>query len=181
MRAGAIIRRMRDLLATGARSLEVERVSSMIDDLASVLALISRDTDVSIEIDLDTADDHVMADRIQFQQAVTNLVRNAVDAVAGRPRAVVIVVGRARRTGYEISVEDNGPGIPDSQVDSIFQPMMTTKSGGMGLGLSVTRSIVESHGAKLEVRRSDLGGAAFSFRLQRETELDVVSKKVVHP
>ena len=172
LRAGAIIRRMRDLLATGARSLEHERVSSMIEDLASVLALITRDTNVAIEIDLETDDDRVMADRIQFQQAVTNLVRNAVDAVVGRPHAAVVIVGRSRRTAYELSVEDNGPGIPDDQIDSIFQPMMTTKSGGMGLGLSVTRSIVESHGGKLEVRRSDLGGAAFSFRLHREAELE---------
>lgn len=172
LRAGAIIRRMRDLLATGARSLEVERVSSMIEDLGSVLALISRDTDVAVEIDLDADDDRVMADRIQFQQTVTNLVRNAVDAVAERRGGVVAVVGRARRAGYEISIEDNGPGIAEGQIDRIFQPMMTTKSGGMGLGLSVTRSIVESHGGKLEVRRSDLGGAAFSFRLQRESELE---------
>ena len=67
-----------------------------------------------------------------------------------------------------VEVEDNGPGIADDQIDRIFQPLTTTKTGGMGLGLSVTRTIVESHGGRLHVSRSALGGAAFSFNLIRE-------------
>ena len=74
--------------------------------------------------------------------------------------------------GYEIIVEDNGPGIAEADLDRILQPLTTTKAGGMGLGLSVTRSIVESHGSQLVVGRSALGGAAFSFRLPRFTEAE---------
>lgn len=173
MRAGDIIRRMRELISTGARTFTDERVSSMMEDLAPVFALTRRDTDVTIRVDVHDADDRVMADRIQVQQAVTNLIRNAVDAVGGRDEPLVRLVGRSMGPlGYEIAVEDNGPGIPDDQIDRVFQPMTTTKIGGMGLGLSVTRSIVESHGGALVVGRSPLGGALFSFCLPRITELE---------
>ena len=76
--------------------------------------------------------------------------------------------GRAiSTTRYRLSVEDSGPGVAPRQMDRLFQPMMTTKTDGMGLGLSVTRTIVERHGGKLAVDTSDLGGAAFSFEIQR--------------
>lgn len=172
LRAGDIIRRMRELIATGAQSFANERMSSMVDDLSPIFDLIGRDTGVTIRIDVQSDGDQVQADRIQFQQAIANLVRNAVDAVSGQDDAVVTITGRHTNQGYEIRVEDNGPGIPDDQMDHIFQPMTTTKTGGMGLGLSVTRSIVESHNATLVVGRSPLGGAAFSFRLSHATELE---------
>ena len=100
------------------------------------------DTGVVIRVDVRDVGDHVLADRIQFQQAINNLVRNAVDAVAGRELGLVRITGRSLgNQGYEIIVEDDGPGIPEDQMDRIFQPMTTTKASGMGLGLSVTRSI----------------------------------------
>lgn len=174
LRAGDIIRRMRELIATGAPELSAERVSAMIDDLRPMFDLIRQDTGVLIVVDVQTARDHVLADRVQFQQAITNLIRNAVDAVGGRDNGLVRLIGRSRADGgYDILVEDDGPGIPDDQMDRIFQPMMTTKTGGMGLGLSVTRSIVESHDATLIVGRSPLGGAAFSFSLSPISELEV--------
>lgn len=170
LRAGEIIRRMRDLIATGSRSFGWEHVRSMIDDLSPVFSLISRDTDVPIRCDIDE-DDLVVADRVQVQQAVTNLVRNAVDAVNGQADGAVAVTGRSFGVaGYELTVADNGPGIPEGERDRVFQPMATTKSGGMGLGLSVTRAIVESHGGQLVLTRSAQGGAAFSFRLPRSME-----------
>lgn len=173
LRAGHIIRRMRDLISTGSRSFAEESVASMIDDLAPVFSLISRDTDVPIRIDIHDQDDAVLADRIQVQQAVTNLVRNGVDAVSDRRGGIISLVGRSLGAdGYEIIVEDNGPGIAEADLDRILQPLTTTKAGGMGLGLSVTRSIVESHGSQLVVGRSALGGAAFSFRLPRFTEAE---------
>ena len=173
LRAGHIIRRMRDLISSGSRTFAEESVASMIDDLAPVFSLISRDTDVPIRIDIHDADDAVLADRIQVQQAVTNLVRNGVDAVSDRRDGIISLVGRSLGSeGYEIVIEDNGPGIAEADLDRVFQPLTTTKAGGMGLGLSVTRSIVESHGSQLVLGRSPLGGAAFSFRLPRFTETE---------
>ncbi|HEY1072999.1 ATP-binding protein [Brevundimonas sp.] len=169
LRAGKIIRRMRELLSLEVRSLDRERASSMIEDLGPILTMIGAAKGVTVRMNLQGEADHVRAERIQFQQAIVNLVRNAVEAVGDRPEPDVVIIGRPlSETQYAISVEDNGPGIAADQVERMFQPMTTTKSGGMGLGLSVTRTIVESHGGRLVVARSALGGAAFSFNLIRE-------------
>lgn len=173
LRAGGIIRRMRELLAHESRSLGVERAASMVADLKNVFGLIEGAGGVRIDVSMDEANDQVRAERIQFQQALVNLVRNAADAVTGRPDPRILIVGRATSDQhYEIRVEDNGPGVPDGKLDTIFRPLMTTKTFGMGLGLSVTRTIVESHGGVLTVDRSDLGGACFSFTLLREREFE---------
>ena len=172
LRAGAIIRRMRELLAHESRSLGVESVSIMVADLHGVFSMIQRNGDVLVETDIDQ-DDQVRAERIQFQQAIINLIRNATEALQGRADGRVRVVGRVRSDAlYEVRVEDTGPGVAAAELETIFRPRTTTKSSGMGLGLSVTRTIVESHGGTLSVDRSELGGAAFSFCLMRERELE---------
>ncbi len=169
LRAGQIIRRMRDLLSLEVRNLDRERASSMVEDLSPVLTMMASARGVSILLDMEEANDMVRADRIQFQQAIVNLVRNAVEATWSYPEAQVTVTGRAvSDTAYAITVEDNGPGLPPEEVERMFQPMTTTKSGGMGLGLSVTRTIVERHGGRLTVATGPSGGAVFSFNLIRE-------------
>lgn len=172
LRAGEIIRRMRELLAHESRGLDVESTSSMIADLHGVMGMIGRTGGVSIKLQIDDENDSVWAERIQFQQAMVNLVRNAVEALAGRPDPRVVVTGKAiSPESYEIRVEDNGAGIATADMETIFRPLISTKSGRMGLGLSVTRTIIESHGGVLKVEASPLGGAAFSFCLMREREL----------
>ena len=168
LRAGGVIRRMRDLLTTGSAALELQRVSSMIDDLRPSLRVLGRDAGIEVRIDNDGSIDTVLAERIQFQQAVINLVRNAVEAAAGARDPVVVVRGRRVSDGYRISVEDNGPGVPANDLDAVMRPLTTSKANGMGLGLSVTRTIVESHGGSLRLDRSALGGAAFSICLPQE-------------
>jgi two-component system sensor kinase FixL len=166
LRAGAIVRRLREQLTPEARAFEVERASLMISDMGGILAMIERDGGVTLDIDIEDDDDAVHADRIQVQQAVINLVRNAAEAVSSQPvRRVRLSGRRLDRARYQLCVEDNGPGVPEEQVDAIFRPLTTTKRTGMGLGLSVTRKIVEAHGGTLEVARSPLGGAAFRFTL----------------
>jgi len=173
LRAGGIIRRMRELLAHETRCMGVERVAPMLADLHGVLGMIERDADVVIEYRIDDLNDRVRAERIQFQQAMINLIRNAVEALEGQENRRVRIVGRATsEQHYEMRVEDSGAGVDAEALETIFRPLMTTKSAGMGLGLSVTRTIVESHGGALSVERSDMGGAAFSFSLQREPELE---------
>lgn len=172
LRAGQIIRRMRELLAHESRSLGVERVAPLIADLSGVFGMIERAGGVTIHYDIDDLNDSVRAERIQIQQAMLNLVRNAVEATSGRDDPQVLIIGQAVSDDqYEVRIEDNGVGIPEEKAEAIYRPLMSTKSGGMGLGLSVTRTIVESHGGVLKVEKSALGGAAFTFRLMREQGL----------
>lgn len=173
LRAGAIIRRMRELLAHETRAMGVERIAPMMADMHGILGMIERNGGVKFELRIDDLNDHVRVERIQFQQAMINLIRNAVDALQEQADRRVLVVGRVLTSDhYELRVEDNGRGIAPEQLETIFRPLMTTKSGGMGLGLSVTRTIVESHGGTLRVDRSELGGAAFSFCLMRERDFE---------
>lgn len=168
LRAGNIIQRMRSLLIIEGRALQPERVSSMIDDLNPIIALLAPEARVQVRIEIDDDNDLVLADGIQFQQAMVNLIRNAIEAVADSDRREVLIVGGLLPDGrFGIGVEDSGPGIAPGKVAEIFQPLTTSKSNGMGLGLSVTRTIVERHGGALTVRRSDLGGAAFELSLAR--------------
>ncbi|OMG59329.1 MULTISPECIES: nitrogen regulation protein NR(II) [Brevundimonas] len=171
LRAGQIIRRIRAFLSQETGGMGDESVAAMIETMKQILTRMGQDKDVAVRIDLDADGDRVRADRIQFQQAVVNLVRNAVEAAAGGVGAQVRILGLAEADGYRISIEDNGPGVADDQRDRLFQPMTSTKPGGMGLGLSVTRTIVERHGGVLNVGRSQaLGGAAFFFTLPKEQE-----------
>lgn len=169
LRAGSIIRHMRELLINDTHSLQAERVGEMMTDLHSVLRLIESEMGVSLEIRIDDEQDRVQADRIQLQQAILNLVRNAAEAVRDRPDGRVVVLGRAvSRTAFELRVEDNGPGLEPEELEMAFRPLTTTKASGMGLGLSVTRTIIERHRGSLIVERSSMGGAAFVFELLRE-------------
>lgn len=169
LRAGQIIRRMRELLAHESRSLGVERVAPLVADLSGVFGMIERAGGVTIRYDIDDLNDRVRAERIQIQQAMLNLVRNAVEASAGCDDPQVLIIGRVvSDEHFEVRIEDNGVGLPEEAMGALYRPLMSTKSGGMGLGLSVTRTIVESHGGGLKVEKSALGGAAFSFRLMRE-------------
>lgn len=168
LRAGGIIRRARDLLAVDGSSLEPQSLASILDDLDPILQMLGPPAGVTIQVDLQQAEGAVLADRIQLQQAIVNLVRNAVEAVEGQERRDVLVRGRpVSGARYRLAVEDSGPGVPADQRDRLFQPMTTTKANGMGLGLSVTRTIVERHGGRLAIDSSDLGGAAFTFEIER--------------
>lgn len=171
LRAGEVIRHARDLLTVGSCALKSEHVTSMLLEISAMLKLIGTEADAVVKFDLGGENELVMADRIQFQQALINLARNAAEAVSGRDRREVHVIGRSvSATHYEVRVEDSGPGVPAEEAARIFTPMTTTKNNGMGLGLSVTRTIVEAHHGTLTVATSPLGGAVFAFHLQRVQE-----------
>jgi len=172
LRAGEIIRHARHLLTVGSRELKPQRMTSMLLEIGPILKLLGPGADAVIKINIDGENDVVMADRIQFQQALINLARNAAEAVGGQDRREVHIVGHTvSATHYEIRIEDSGPGVPPEEFLQIFTPLITTKADGMGLGLSVTRSIVEAHNGTLTVGTSVLGGAVFAFSLQRVREL----------
>ena len=169
LRAGDIIRRLRDFVARGETERTVESLPKLVEE-ASALALVgAREHDIRIRFAFDPAVDLVLVDKVQIQQVVLNLVRNAVDAFADTAAG-----NREMTIGIEsdgdmarATVTDNGPGIDPAVAAQLFQPFITTKRTGMGVGLSISRTIVEAHGGKIRVDPVPGGGARFSFTLPR--------------
>jgi len=168
VRAGEIIRTMRDLATRGGTEQKPESLSAIVDEIRFIINLMARDADARISYNLHNGSDTVLADRIQVQQLIVNLVRNAIDAIAKFPDREIRIstrVGEDRK--IVMTVEDSGPGVDPTVSGRVFQPLASTKPTGMGLGLSICRAIVENHGGRIWVEPSPLGGAAFSFVLAR--------------
>jgi two-component system sensor kinase FixL len=168
LRAAEIVRRLRELVSRGTVSVMVEHLPRLIED-AAVLAFLDEDAlGVRHRLNLDPAATWVRADRIQIQQVLINLVRNAVEAMEGTAGKEIVISTRAvGRDMVEIAVADRGTGLGGADVDSLFSQFMTTKSGGMGIGLPISRTIVEAHGGKIWGEERGEGGAIFRFTLPR--------------
>jgi PAS domain S-box-containing protein len=167
-RASEVIRRVRAL----AKKSDIERVPIDINDVANdVVALVQRELsshEVSMRLELAPDLPMVLGDRVQLQQVVINLVINAIEAmesILDRPRILVVGSGRHDMDRIFLIVADNGIGIPHADAERMFTPFFTTKSSGMGMGLSICRSIVEAHEGRLSASCNEGGGAVFQFVL----------------
>ena len=166
LRAGEIIRRLRDFVSRGESERRVEDVKKLIEE-ASALALVgAKDKGVRVRFAFAPQLNYVLADKVQVQQVLLNLIRNAIDAMENVPtRELVVATSAAPNNMVEISVADTGSGIAPEIADQLFQPFVTTKSHGMGVGLSISRTIIESHGGSITHRPKPAGGTIFTFTL----------------
>ncbi|HVQ07062.1 MAG TPA: PAS domain-containing protein [Allosphingosinicella sp.] len=166
-RAGEILRRLRDMVSRGKVSVGTEHLPQLIEE-ACVLAFVDGDAlGIRHRLDLDPSAAWVRVDRIQIQQVLINLVRNAVEAMAGCAVREVVIATRVAGNMVEVEVADSGAGIAAEHLASLFSEFMTTKSGGMGLGLPISRTIVEAHGGEIRAENREGGGASFLFTLPR--------------
>jgi signal transduction histidine kinase len=116
----------------------------------------------------------VSGDRVQLQQVIVNLILNAVEAMSGAsggPRELTIASGAAASNDAFVEVQDTGPGLDPANLDRLFQSFYTTKPDGMGMGLAISRSIVEAHGGRLSAAPNEPHGAVFRFTLSVEEQL----------
>lgn len=166
VRAGQIVRRLRNFISRGETEQRVESLARLITE-ANALALVgSREHGIEVQVQLDPDADLVFVDRIQIQQVLTNLIRNAIDAmIDSSQRSLVIRTVAEPDEFVTVTVEDTGPGISESVAAELFQPFVTSKSSGMGIGLSICRTIVESHGGRIWFDMRQGGGTAFYFTL----------------
>jgi two-component system sensor kinase FixL len=173
LRAGQIIRRLREFVGRGDSERRVESVKKLIEE-ASALALVgTKDQGVRVRFQFDPAIDLVLVDKVQIQQVLLNLLRNAVEAMEASQRRELVVSTAAHDDDMiAISVVDTGSGIAPEIASQLFQPFITSKAHGMGVGLSICRTIVEAHGGRITVEPNPAGGTIFRFTLQAPTQDD---------
>ncbi len=163
MRSGEIIRRLRSFVSRGEVERRPEALGKLIEE-ASALALVGAgDHGVRVDLGLGAGVHIVDVDRVQIQQVLLNLMRNGLEAMEASDQRELAVRVQAADGMVQISVADTGPGVPPEVAARLFQPFVTTKADGMGIGLSVCRTIVESHGGRLWMEPNPDGGSLFHF------------------
>lgn len=166
LRAGQIIRRLRDFVARGESEKRVESLSKLIEEAGALGLTGAREQGILLRFNLDPDCDLVLVDRVQIQQVLVNLFRNALEAMADTARRELVVANaRAAEDMIEVEVSDTGHGFSDDVRTKLFQTFFTTKETGMGVGLSISRTIVEAHGGRMSVESNPSGGATFRFTL----------------
>jgi len=165
-RAGAVIDRMRALLRRREVEMKPLDVPQMLDDVATLLRPDAAARHIAIDIAVGSDLPPTQGDRVQLQQVLLNLILNAMDAIGGRERRrIAVTVQRDAAGRLEASVADSGTGVDVDHVERVFEPFFTTKASGIGMGLSISRGIVEAHGGELRVANNAEGGATFRFIL----------------
>jgi len=165
-RAGQIIQHLRRFIASGETERSLEPLSEVVEEAARLALIGASARGIAALFELERDLPPVMIDKIQIQQVVINLVRNAVDVLADAPRREITI--RTRRPApdwVEVTVSDSGPGLPAAVAERLFEPFVTTKPQGMGIGLSISHSIIEGHGGSLGASANPGGGTTFRFTL----------------
>lgn len=166
-RATDVIRRMRSLLKKAPFELKSLDLNDVAQDTVDFLFPLARERKVELRSVITADALPILGDRIQLQQVIVNLVVNGMDAMKETPVGSRIISIRTSRVEQfaELSVSDRGPGIPEDQLKQVFEPFFTTKAEGMGMGLSIARTIVEAHDGLTHVKNRDRGGTSFRIRL----------------
>jgi len=169
-RAGEIIRRLRQFVGKGENQRRLEDLNNVVEE-ASALALVgAKPQGVRVRLELAPDLPRIALDRVQIQQVVLNLVRNAIEAMSAAEERLLTIGTRKdakQGVGYlaEVKISDTGSGLAPAVLSQLFQPFVTTKVGGMGVGLSICRSIVDAHGGRIWAEPNPRGGTSFTFTL----------------
>ncbi len=171
LRAGEIIRHLREFVTRGETDKRPEDINHLVEEAGALALVGSRDRGIKSVFEFGTENSVVFGDRVQIQQVLINLIRNAMEAMRDSPTRELVVRTRAiSPERLAVEVEDTGPGIAEEIEAKLFQPFVTTKANGMGVGLSISRRIIESHGGELTVSRNEAGGATFAIELPLHKE-----------
>ena len=163
-RAGTIIHRLRDLVTNQRGERQPASLTSLIDDARTLGLIDAASHGVMCRIEIEPAADLVLVDRIQVQQVIINLLRNAMEAMEQSERREVVIRGRRwHGAGIVVEISDTGPGLPATVREALFSPFTSTKSSGMGLGMSICRTIVEANGGRIWIERSSPEGTCVAF------------------
>ncbi|HUN98615.1 MAG TPA: PAS domain S-box protein [Bradyrhizobium sp.] len=171
-RAGEVIRQLRQFVSKGETERHTQNLNQLVEEALALGLVGARQLGVRVSLELDHHLPPVIVDPVQIQQVILNLVRNAVEAMEGVERRELTVATRAIGDEIEATVADTGPGIAPELADRLFQPFVTTKKTGMGLGLSICREIIEAHHGHLTVAGRQGGGTVFRLTLPKTRRED---------
>ncbi len=177
LRAGEVIRQLREFVARGESEHHIERLQRLVEE-ASALALVgAKEQEVKVEFDFPPEDSLVFVNRVQIQQVLLNLIRNAVEAMQEVNQRALMIRARVVQCGtmVQVSVRDTGSGLAPEVLKNLFKPFTTTKQSGMGVGLSISRTIVEAHGGKIWAESVPGEGTTFHFTLRTIDKEDMAS------
>ena len=166
LRAGEITARIRGLIQKAPQHQEALMINQAVLEVIALLNGEMAEHGISVQTQLGDALPILYGDRVQLQQVILNLIINAVQAmssVSEGPRELLVITGRATQDSICVAVRDSGPGMPPAVLERLFEPFYTTKPSGLGLGLSICRSIIEAHGGQLWATANVPRGAVFSF------------------
>ena len=171
LRAGDIVRRLREFVSKGDVSKSLQELPKVIEE-ASALALVGiQEKGVTTHFDLEPGATPVLIDKVQIQQVLINLMRNAIEAMEQAPvKQLEVKTARIDADTIQVSVGDTGPGIAPAVRDRLFHAFNSSKDAGMGLGLSISRTIVEAHGGRIWAGDREGGGTEFHFTMVRPGE-----------
>ena len=163
LRAGAVIRLLREFTGRGDSERSVEDINAVVEEICKLATLGTSAEQIDLELDLAAALPPVLIDHVQIQQVVLNLVRNSIDALSDCEARAITVATVPGGDMVEVVVSDNGPGLPSEVRDRVFEPFVSTKPDGIGIGLSICRTIVEAHGGRIAVDAGKKHGTGFRF------------------
>jgi two-component system sensor kinase FixL len=165
---------LRNFVAREESEKRVESLSKLIEEAGALGLAGAREQGVKLRFNLDSSLDLVLADRVQIQQVLVNLFRNALEAMAGSSHRELIATNvRAADDMIEVAISDTGQGFGNDVQPNLFRPFFTTKETGMGVGLSISKTIIETHGGRMWAENNDAGGATFRFTLPAASAEDL--------
>jgi two-component system sensor kinase FixL len=163
LRAGDIIKRLREFVAKGDIQPTLENPAILLEEAAALALVGSRELDVRVSLRCDRDLPDIAVDKVQIQQVALNLIRNAVEAMETTSRRDLTIAVTRQKSIALFSVADSGTGINPEIAQHLFQPFVTSKANGMGVGLSICRTIIEAHGGRISAIPNDGGGTIFEF------------------
>jgi len=176
LRAGGIIHRMRDFVKSQSKHSLTTHINTLIDNAVSLCNAELKHKGIKLEFEAGNNLPPVYVDPIQIEQVIINLIRNSVDALETLPakqqRHLIIKSRLALNKTVQVSIKDNGPGIDNDKQQKILMPFYTTKADGMGMGLSISRSLLEAHGGTLHFESEPGHGCTFYFTLPTREKSD---------